>query len=127
MSGPVPGCQNGGMKTLSDDTLREGREKLLARGVLLRDRLLRVQADLRGAKDRLVVGAPEEGRMREDDEVLQAVEKAACAELARIEHALEHTEDDSIGLCEECGREIEAVRFIAIPYTTHCKACAPNG
>lgn len=125
MSGAVPGCKNGRMKTFSDDTLREAREKLLARGVLLRDRLQRVQADLRRAKE--PVGASEPGEMREEDEVLQAIEKAASAELARIESALDHTEDDTFGLCEECGREIEAARFVAAPYATHCKACAPDG
>jgi RNA polymerase-binding transcription factor DksA len=126
MSGARPGGKNGGMKTFSDDTLRDAREKLLARGVLLRDRLQCVQADLHRSNEPSPVGTVEEGKVRESAEVLLAIEKSDCAELARINTALEHTEDDTFGLCEECGREIEAERFIAIPSTTHCKACRPG-
>jgi len=103
------------METLSDDTLRDAREKVLSRGALLRDRLQRVQADLRLARE-----------VRESDEVLLAIEISASGELARIEAALDHMEDDTFGLCEECGREIEAARFVATPYATHCKSCAPD-
>jgi len=124
---PAPGCKNGGMKTFSDDTLREAREKLLDRSVLLRDRLQRIHADLRRPREPLPAGQPEGEVVREDDEVLQAIEKSAVAELDRIESALKHTEDDTFGLCEECGHEIEAARFIAAPYATHCTACAPAG
>ena len=122
----MPSCNNGGMKTFSDDTLREAREKLLARGILLRDRLQRVQADLRRTSEPLPVVAREEGMPREKDEVLRAIEKSAHAELARIDSALEHTEDDTLGLCQECGREIDAARFVATPDATHCKTCKPD-
>jgi len=114
------------METLSEDTLREAREKVLARSSLLRDRLQRVQADLRRSREPLPLDAPAAAPVRENDEVLLAIEKSDCAELSRIESALDHMEDDTFGLCEECGREIEAERFVAVPYATHCEACAPD-
>ena len=125
MSGREPGCNNACMKTLSDDTLREAREKLLDRGVLLRDRLHSVQADLRGATAP-AAQVPAAGVVREREEVLQAIAKSDSAELGRIESALEHTEDDTFGLCEECGREIEAARLAAVPSASRCQACAPD-
>jgi RNA polymerase-binding transcription factor DksA len=102
-----------GMRSVSDDTLRAAREKLLARGALLRDRIKRVQEDLHSA--------------RESDAVLQAVEKSANAEISRIALTLESCEDGTFGLCEECGHEIEAARLVAHPYATHCRACARDG
>jgi DnaK suppressor protein len=115
------------MKTLTDDTLREAREKLLDRGVLLRDRLEHVHADLRHAKEPVSLEMPSTAVVREKDEVLLAIEKSADAELSQIESALERMEDDSLGLCAECGREIEPARFVAAPAATHCKACARDG
>ena len=109
------------MKTRSqpftEDTLREAREKLLARDATLTERLEQVRADLRR----------EPATGREKDEVLHAIEESARAEISRIEAALERTEEGTLGLCEECGREIEASRFIAAPYATHCKDCARDG
>ncbi|HLA70237.1 MAG TPA: TraR/DksA C4-type zinc finger protein [Steroidobacteraceae bacterium] len=107
------------MKTLSEDTLRDARKKLLSRGVLLRDRMQRVQADLRRTR-------ADAAAAHETDEVLLAIERSDSAELSRIESAFDHMEDDTFGLCEECGHEIEAARFVAIPDATHCMACAPD-
>jgi RNA polymerase-binding transcription factor DksA len=114
------------MKTLSEDTLRDARKKLLSRGVLLRDRMQRVQADLRRTREPLSLDARAAAAAHETDEVLLAIERSDSAELSRIESAFDHMEDDTFGLCEECGHEIEAARFVAIPDATHCMACAPD-
>jgi RNA polymerase-binding transcription factor DksA len=115
------------MKTLTDDALRDARDKLLDRGDLLRDRLEHVHADLRHVREPAPPEAFGAVGVREKDEVLLAIEKSADAELYQIDSALERMEDDSLGLCTECGREIEAARFAAAPCVTHCKACARDG
>jgi RNA polymerase-binding transcription factor DksA len=115
------------METFSDDTLREAREKLLARGTLLTDRIKQVRADLRHGPDDSLAGREVVTTLREDDEALQAVEKLAHAEIARIEAALDAMDEGTFGLCEECGREIAPARFVAVPYATHCKSCARDG
>jgi RNA polymerase-binding transcription factor DksA len=112
------------MRTFSDDTLREARERLLARSFMLRDRVQRVRADLRHATEPLPPAAPGLPIVREDPRVLQAIEISANAELSRITSALDRMEDGTFGLCVECGHEIEATRFSAVPAATHCMACA---
>jgi DnaK suppressor protein len=107
------------MKTLSDDTLRDARERLLARSFMLRDRVQRVRADLHHIDEPLQASG-----VREDPRVLQSIEISANAELSRISSALHRMEDGTIGLCVECGREIEAERFTAVPDATQCMACA---
>jgi RNA polymerase-binding transcription factor DksA len=115
------------MKTFTDDTLREAREKLLARGALLTERIQRVKADLRREHEPLPLDPPDAASVRENDDVLLAIEKSAYAEISRIEAALERMEAGTFGLCEECGKEIEAARFVALPDATRCKTCARDG
>ena len=102
----------------SEDTVRDVREKLLARSMLLRDRVERVHADLRHEQDMTA---------HENEEVLQAIERSAQGEISRIEAALERMDEGTFGICEECGREIEPARFVAVPYATRCGACARVG
>lgn len=115
------------MKTFSEDTLREAREKLLARSALLVDRIQRVKADLRREPEPLPLDAPDAASVRENDAVLVAIEKSAYAEISRIEAALGRMEEGTFGLCEECGKEIEAARFVALPDAVRCKTCAREG
>ena len=115
------------METFSEDTLRAAREKLLARGALLADRLKQVKADLAQQPDSSPMASPEAVTPHESAAVLLAIEKSSYAEIARIEAALEHMEDGTFGLCEECGHEIEAARFVAWPEAARCKACERKG
>ena len=115
------------METFSEDTLRAAREKLLARGALLADRLKQVKADLAQQPDSSPMASPEAVTPHESAAVLLAIEKSAYAEISRIEAALERLEVGTFGLCEECGKEIEAARFIALPEATRCKICASDG
>jgi len=46
--------------------------------------------------------------------------------LGQIEAALERIEDDTYGLCEECGSKIPKARLTAIPYTALCVKCAAS-
>ncbi len=44
--------------------------------------------------------------------------------LERIEAALEHIEDGTYGVCEECGVKIPKKRLNAIPFAVMCVKCA---
>jgi RNA polymerase-binding transcription factor DksA len=85
-------------KPFTDDTLREAREKLLARAALLTDRVKTVRADLRRESEPLPNDAPAAPRVRESDDVLIAIENSARSEVARIEAALERMEEGAFGL-----------------------------
>jgi DnaK suppressor protein len=127
MPGPRPGCHDGGMNTVTDETLRISRARLMARGAELRDRIRRVQRDLRRTDHPLPADAPDAAIEMENDEILQALDETARRELHEIEHALERFEAGTFALCEACGAEIEEARLIAVPYTTHCRRCAKDG
>ncbi|HEX3046187.1 MAG TPA: TraR/DksA C4-type zinc finger protein [Bacillota bacterium] len=43
--------------------------------------------------------------------------------LQKIDEAIENINKGTYGLCESCGREIDAGRLEAIPYTTFCIQC----
>ena len=112
------------MNTPSDDQLRNTRQKLLARGAELRDRLDRVNRDLKREREPLPRDSADAAIAVENDEVLEAIEKTARGELLRIELALKRLEEGTFALCEKCGAEIDAQRLQAIPYASMCRNCA---
>jgi DnaK suppressor protein len=112
------------MKQLTDDSLRAARTHLLGRSAELRDRLQRVQSDLRREREPLSRDAPDAAIQVENDEVLRAVDDAARAELAHIDAALERIETGRFASCESCGGTIEAERLAVVPYATECSTCA---
>lgn len=54
----------------------------------------------------------------------QALLDQADEHLAALDLALERVEQGTYGVCEGCGREVEAGRLEARPATTTCIACA---
>jgi DnaK suppressor protein len=114
------------MNTTTDETLRSARARLVARSAELRDRIQRVQQDLRRAAAPLPHDAPDAAIAVENDEVLQAIDETARRELHHIEHALERIEAGAFATCQDCGVAIEEARLVAIPYTTHCRRCAKD-
>jgi RNA polymerase-binding transcription factor DksA len=112
------------MNAISDDQIRNVRQRLLTRGVELRDRLERVRRDLRREREPLPRDSGDAAIVVENDEVLQALEEASSRELRHIDLALERLENGSFALCDRCGAEIDAARLAAVPFTTSCRACA---
>jgi RNA polymerase-binding transcription factor DksA len=112
------------MNNPSDDQLRNTRQILLARGAELRDRLDRVQRDLRREREPLPRDSADAAIAVENDEVLQALENSARGELGRIELALKRLEEGTFALCEKCGAEIDAQRLLAVPFASTCRNCA---
>lgn len=112
------------MNTVSDDSLRNTRAKLLARSAELRNRVERVEGDLKREREPLPRDSADAAIVMENDEVLQAISEAARGELRRIELALGRLEEGTFALCEKCGAEIDADRLGAVPYATECRVCA---
>jgi DnaK suppressor protein len=108
------------------DNLRGTRAWLLARSAELRDRVDRIRADLRREREPLPGDFPDAAIIIENDEVLQAIEAASTAEIARIGRALERMDAGVFALCESCGAPIEAARLKAVPYAIHCVSCEPD-
>ncbi|HMB76806.1 MAG TPA: TraR/DksA C4-type zinc finger protein [Kiloniellaceae bacterium] len=60
----------------------------------------------------------------EGDEVLEALENSALAEIQQIQRTLGKIDDGSYGLCATCGGDIDEKRLEALPYATQCISCA---
>ncbi|MFD1103577.1 MULTISPECIES: TraR/DksA family transcriptional regulator [Sphingobium] len=97
------------------------RETLTARLEELRARVERLEDDLRQPLDD---DFGEQAVDREDDEVLDAVEAAALAEIELIEEALVRLDTGTYGLCTACGEEIAPKRLEALPACRFCISCA---
>jgi DnaK suppressor protein len=111
------------MNILDPDGFRGTRAWLLARDAELRDRLERVQADLRRERQPLTGAWADAAIVIENDEVLQAIKASAKGELERIRHALARMNSGVFGLCEHCGDTIEMERVRVVPYATSCSDC----
>ena len=112
------------MKASSDDRTRASRTGLLARAAELRDRLRRARADLAREREPLPRDSADAAIAVENDEVIEAIERAAVRELEQIDAALERLDQGVFGLCAKCAAEIDAERLRAVPYAPECRACA---
>lgn len=63
----------------------------------------------------------------EQDEMLEALESSALAEVTEIKAALRRLRDGIHGVCAICGNDIAAARLDALPYATRCIDCAESG
>jgi DnaK suppressor protein len=113
------------MSTHQDELSRGTRAWLLSRSAELRDRVQRVRADLRREREPLPRDAADAAIVLENDEVLQAIEATATAELARIEWALARMDAGVFAICETCGDTIGVQRLDIVPYATRCGRCEP--
>jgi RNA polymerase-binding transcription factor DksA len=114
------------MNILNPDSYQGTRAWLLARGAELRDRLGRVRADLRREREPLPRDSADAAIVVENDEVLQAIEASASAELERIGRALARMNAGVFAVCERCGDTIEPERLKVVPYATRCNDCEPG-
>ena len=62
---------------------------------------------------------------RENDEVLERLDKSEREEIQMIEAALARMDAGTYGICVSCGGELfSSQRLAALPYTTACITCA---
>jgi DnaK suppressor protein len=108
------------------ESTRNIRARLVARSAELRDRIQRVQQDLRRVSNPLPGDAPDAAIVLENDETLHAIDRTARRELQEIEQALARFEAGTYTTCENCGAEIEEARLIAVPHTARCSRCAKD-
>lgn len=62
---------------------------------------------------------------REGDEVLEGMGLSGQQEIRKIEAALARIAKGDYGICAKCGAEIGDERLNVLPYTPHCRTCAP--
>jgi DnaK suppressor protein len=110
---------------MHNEKLRIVREGLVNRQAELRERVRRVQDDLRRMVTPLPGDAPDAAIVMENDEILHAVDASAKSELRQIGYALERLDSGTYGLCERCGKPIDAERLRIVPYAVFCPGCAP--
>lgn len=60
----------------------------------------------------------------ENQEVMEALDDDARAELRRIDQALARIDDGSYGECSLCGNDINPERLAALPSASTCIDCA---
>jgi DnaK suppressor protein len=102
------------------------REKLSTTRNELQRRLQGIRQDVRNTEP-LAQDFAEQAVERENEEVLDALEIAARAELRQVNAAFERIEQDEYGLCVECGNAIPMERLEVLPYTDRCVSCAEKG
>ena len=67
-----------------------------------------------------ILDSVSEERTRELDLILTDREKR---KLAQIDDAIERIEENTYGLCEECGIKIPKARLKVLPFATYCVEC----
>ena len=67
-----------------------------------------------------ILDSVSEERTRELDLILTDREKR---KLAQIDDALDRIEENTYGLCEECGVKIPKARLKVLPFATYCVEC----
>ncbi|MDH5393387.1 MAG: TraR/DksA family transcriptional regulator [Gammaproteobacteria bacterium] len=69
----------------------------------------------------------EQATQLENSEVLNALDDEARSALIQIDNALFRLSNNSFGICEKCGGNINEKRLRAIPYASLCIKCAEQG
>jgi RNA polymerase-binding protein DksA len=66
----------------------------------------------------------EQASVLENQHSLEAIEKAECLEIKKIQGALKRISNGSYGICAGCGADIDTRRLEAMPTATQCIDCA---
>jgi RNA polymerase-binding protein DksA len=99
------------------DDLQKRRSEIL-------DRLHRVKKHLRHTDKPLEADFAEQAVERENDEVLEVLEKNMLDEIMQIDQAIFRIDKGKYGFCKNCGKEIHKKRLLILPFTSFCINCA---
>lgn len=94
---------------------------LLALEHQLQQRLNKLHADFATKAN---ADSAEQAQERENDQVLDQLERQIAAELQQLHGALRAIESGQYGRCTQCGEPIQQQRLTALPYTLVCQHCA---
>lgn len=100
------------------------REKLLTERARMLERVQRLDDNVHHREEPLPQDFAEQAVELENQEVLEALDDDARADLKQIQRALERIEDGSYGECSRCGDDINPDRLKALPAATLCIRCA---
>lgn len=100
------------------------RNNLNERYSVLRERLSRINGDLRHVNKPLAADSQEQATEVQNDEVLQALENSMREEMELIEKTISRIDVGEYGICESCGKKISEKRLEALPHTNICVSCA---
>jgi RNA polymerase-binding protein DksA len=100
------------------------RETLLAERARMLERVRRLDDNVHHREEPLPQDFAEQAVELENQEVLEALDGDARAELRRIQQALARLDDGSYGECARCGEDINPDRLAALPTATLCIRCA---
>ncbi len=101
--------------------IAETRQELERRHQALSERISDMEGVLRQEHS---ANFSEQATEREDEEVLERLEKEALDEIQAIESALKRMDADTYGVCTGCGEEIDEKRLKILPYASRCIRCA---
>lgn len=105
-------------------TTDTARERLLADRKSLLERVRGLDKDVHHRDEPLPADFAEQAVELENQEVSEALDGDARAELRRIDLALKRLEDGSYGECTRCGNDINPERLEILPSATTCIRCA---
>ena len=104
--------------------LDQVRTNLLKRRDELLGRLGKLERNLRRQNEPLSSDSKEQATQLENDEVLDALDDAARAEMAMLRATLDRLDAGSYGQCVACGKSINPRRMEVMPYAVTCIKCA---
>ena len=90
----------------------------------LRERLERLQRDRQRVEAPLSADFAEQAVQRENDEVVDEIDRATASDLEQVERAISRLEIGAGDICERCGKAIDERRLAALPAATVCQHCA---
>ncbi|MEE4360639.1 MAG: TraR/DksA family transcriptional regulator [Pseudomonadales bacterium] len=115
------GAEGGG--ALDRDAVRT---TLMARREQLLDRVRRLDKDVHHRETPLPADFAEQAVELENQEVMEALDDDARAELREIDRALGRIESGDYGTCTRCGEAIAAARLEVLPAAALCIDCATS-
>jgi RNA polymerase-binding protein DksA len=102
------------------------RNTLLERRAQLLDRVRRLDKDVHHREEPIPADFAEQATELENQEVLEALDGDARAELRQIDRALARIEEGDYGLCARCGDAIAPARLEILPAALLCIDCASD-
>lgn len=99
------------------------REQLSARYGEIRERLLKIEGNIRRTDQPLQADFAEQAIDVENDQVLDALDRSIRAEMTQIENTIARIDRGEYGNCEICDYPISLRRLEALPQATRCVRC----